>query len=157
MSTRWVDVGESVAKAASVAAWVAVPDYASTKGGRAALKSGLIIAVMAAVIAAERLRGEQPGAEGRQDTEDEPTLLDRVGTARAALLVGAGLGGSAASTLLVSRGSRKAAGWLEGRGVRRPWTAVGVVAGALTLAGDFDTLRTAVRGQEPTAPGPAPA
>lgn len=114
---------EQVLQAVATAAWVAVPDYTSRPLTRRTARAAVLAASVGAAVLLERRAPEE-------QTPDEPDAETEVRPVLAAAAIAAGTIGSVGSR----RATRAAARRLQARGVRRPWTVVGVGAGAVTLA-----------------------
>lgn len=110
---------ELVLQAVTTAAWVAVPDYVDRPWPRRAVRLAILAGTTGAYVLLEREAEEEPEEEGPPPKH-------------AVALVAAGVVASIAS----ARGSRRVTAAvvrrLEARGVRRPWTVVGVGLAAVT-------------------------
>lgn len=114
---------EQVLQAVATAAWLAVPDYTSRPLTRRTAQAVVLTAATgAAVVLALRAPEEQDPDDPDAETEVRPVVV--------AASIAVGTIGSVAAR----RATRAAARRLEARGVRRPWTVVGVGTGGVTLA-----------------------
>lgn len=123
--SRHLGPAEQVLQAVAVAAWTAVPDYAPGPWGRRAARGAVLAASTGAFLLLDRHRAEEDEPE-ETPSEQHPALT--------ATLVAGGLLGSVGAHVGGKRVSRSIVRRLESRGVRRPWTVVGVGTGAVTLA-----------------------
>lgn len=125
-SSRTFRPAEQVLQAVATAAWLAVPDYTSRPLTR---RTARAVVLAAATGAAVLLEWRAP-AEQESDEPGEPGAETEVRPVVAAAAIAAGTIGSVGGR----RATRAAARRLEARGVRRPWTVVGLGTGAVTLA-----------------------
>lgn len=147
MRKSWVDTGQAVLTASTMAAWVAVPDYTSTRRGRFAAKTLLTAGAAGGMLLADRLRDDDPQQSDQPEAERpsmHALLAERFDEPKANAIFGGLLASSALFTIFGTRIMRGAAGALERRGVKRPWTKIGLFAGAVSLAGDTGLARKAL-------------
>lgn len=119
---------ELALQALTTAAWVAVPDYVARPWQRRAVRAAIVATTTGGYVLLQRLdltSEPEPGSDPEQEP-DGPT------TVKAFALVGGGV----LASLVSGRASRRLSGTLvhrlEDRGVRRPWTVVGVGLAAVT-------------------------
>lgn len=147
MRTSWVDTGQAVLTASTMAAWVAIPDYTSTRRGRFAAKTLLTAAAAGGVLLADRLRDERSQRSSEPESQRPSVhalLTERFDEPKANAIFGGLVASSALFTTFGTRIMRGTAAALERRGVKRPWTKIGLVAGAVSLAGDTGLARRAL-------------
>ncbi|WP_244930633.1 hypothetical protein [Nocardioides sp. W7] len=118
---------EQVLQAGATAAWIAVPDYTSRPMARRTARAAVLAASAGAFVLLERRAPEEEDADEPNETEEpRPALVAAAVAAGLLASVGASVGGRRASRAAVER--------LRARGVRRPWTVVGLGTAAVTLA-----------------------
>lgn len=113
-------------QAALAAKFLAVPDYASTRGRQWGLRAALLAAgagLVAYLNAAE------------EDPEDEPDAYAPPEQAASPAATWAVIGGVGAGSVALLATEDRAARWLGRRGVRRPHTVLGALVGAAVFAG----------------------
>lgn len=130
-----LDLAQALLEGASTAAWIAVPDYAATKGRRRTAKAVILAATVAGVVVTESLRPEEPSPEDQPPEEAVPASPGRRSLVVSAALL------AASSPFLFNRGVDRGAAWLHRRGVQRPRTVIGLAAGTVTALGSLTTDR----------------
>lgn len=139
MAAEHTTVAESLTVAVATFAWVAAPDWSSTARERRRLRLGsLALAGLVGASYGVRTRGAEP--EQPDEPEEEGWTP---GGATVAALAGAGV----LATIAVHRGAerltRRGAESLAGRGVRRPYSVLGLGWAALSLGLDVVERRVA--------------
>ncbi len=132
-------VGQALVTGMSVAAWVAVPDLAGSRPARAAAKTGILAASMAAFVALEVRRSRQAGQDGEGGTcevaETPEEGADGSGVDwRTWATIAAASAASIGTNVAANRGIDRLAAWLERRGLARPRVVIGAAMGAVTAA-----------------------
>ncbi|WGX95688.1 hypothetical protein [Nocardioides sp. L-11A] len=126
-----VELSSALVNGLGTAAWVAVPDIASTRRARAALRTGILGATVTAFVLAERHgRTDVEELDGEEADGEEPD-------GRPWLTVGAAAALSVITHVLVTRGVDAGADRLRRRGVRHPRTLLGAALGTVVAIGEL--------------------
>ncbi|GAA1512941.1 hypothetical protein GCM10009788_16830 [Nocardioides humi] len=135
------DISRALINGAAVASWIAVPDVASGKTARIALKTGILGVAVAGFIPTERDQDAQSlpraASEDLREIAEDPNGqvgMEPRGIRRQWLIVGGATALSVVSHVVVARGIDISANRLRRRGIRYPRALIG--AGARDRDGD---------------------